>query len=322
MYIFIYGKDNFRSQKFLSDNIDRFIKERDPQKLNTVILDCLNNNRVDFMGQILAQPFLAEKRMIVLKNLLISKNEELQMEIVKRLKENNLPENNIIIFWESIDTVKTKLGKELLDILKKGKFSSKFDELKGVDLASWIREEIKNRGGSVDNTAVEYLVKESKGDIWHLNSLINQLVSYCNDREINVSDVEIFLEERFDDNIFNLVDAIVGKREKEVYKMIQEQYRIGEDVQFMFAMILRQFRIIIELRDLFERQSKMNSDEIAKKLKLHPFVVKKTLPLTRHYNMEKLKCIYDDLLELDIQIKTSKGNNEMLLDLFVARVCV
>lgn len=322
MYIFIYGKDTFRSHKFLSDNIDRFVKEKDPQKLNTVIIDCLDNKKIDFMGQILAQPFLAEKRMIVLKNLLVCKNEELQKVILNKIKEKSLPEQNIIIFSESVDSFKTKFGKELFDILNKGQFSAKFDELKVGHLNKWIKDEIEKRGGKIEDKAVIYLAEESKGDTWRLNSLINQLISFCEESEIVVSDAQVFLDERADDNIFNLIDAIVGKREKQVYKMIQEQYRIGEDVQFIFAMILRQFRILLELRDLFERQNKMNSEELAKQLKLHPFVVKKTLPLVRHYNMETLKKIYQELLELDIQIKTSQGNKEMLLDLFVARVCV
>ncbi len=321
MHIFIYGKDTFRSHKYLSEMISRFIKERDPQELNTAVLDCLDG-KLDFMGQLLAAPFLAEKRMVVLKNLLVCKNDDLQTEVIKRIKEDSFPQTNVIIFWEATDNFKTKIGKELLTLLNKGKFCNNFDELKGVHLNKWIKDEIENRGGKIDNNAVLYLATETKGDTWHLNSLINQLVSYCDNKEINTSDVQLFLDEKADDNIFNLVDAIVGKRGKEAYKMIQEQYRIGEDVQFIFAMILRQFRIMLEIRDLFERQNLTNSSELAKKLSLHPFVVKKTLPLIRHYNMEKLKQIYEDLLGLDRQIKTGQGDQEVLLDMFVAKVCV
>ena len=322
MYIFIYGKDTFRSRKYLSDNIKRFIKERDPQKLNTVVLDCQDNERVDVMGQIMAQPFLAEKRMTVLKNLLVSKNEGLQNEIMKKIKENSLPEASVVIFWEGVDAFKTKMGKDLLALFKKGKFCVQFDELKGVHLNNWIKEEVEAGGGKIDNNAILYLATESKGDTWYLNSLINQLISYCEGKEITAGDAQLFLDERADDSIFNLVDAIVGKREKQVFKMIQEQYKIGEDVQFIFSMILRQFRIMLEIRDLFERQSDTNSNDLAKKLNLHPFVVKKTLPLIRHYNMEKLKEVYAGLLELDIQIKTSQGDEETLLDIFAAKVCV
>lgn len=322
MYIFIYGKDTFRSHKFLIDNINRFTKERDPQKLNTVILDCESNKKIDYIGQMLAQPFLAERRMIVLKNLLNCKNEELQNEILKKLRENELPEENVVIFYENTDLSKNKLGKELFTVLGKGKFCNKFDELKGSYLNKWIKDEVEDRGGKIDNQAVQYLASETKGESWQLNSLINQLIAHCDESEINTSDVELFLDEKADDNIFNLVEAIAGKREKQVYKMIQEQYRIGEDVQFIFAMMLRQFRILLELRDLTDREEKTTSDMMAKKLGLHPFVVKKSLPLIRHYNMEDLKKIYEGLLDLDIQIKTSKGNNETLLDLFVARVCI
>jgi len=38
--------------------------------------------------------------------------------------------------------------------------------------------------------------------------------------------------------------------------------------------------------------------------------------------MEKLKEVYAGLLELDIQIKTSQGDEETLLDIFAAKVCL
>ena len=136
-----------------------------------------------------------------------------------------------------------------------------------------------------------------------------------------VADIQLFLDEKADDNIFNLVDAIVGKQAKQAYQMIQEQYRIGEDAQFIFAMLIRQFRILLEMRDLFERDDAMQSGMLAEKLGLHPFVVKKSLPMVKRYTMDELQRIYGALLELDVKTKTGQGRPEVLLDVLVGRVC-
>lgn len=336
MIIFLYGKDTFRSRQQMKEMVAKFRADRDPQGLNTIVLDCAKGAK-NILEQIMATPFLSERRMVVLENFLSFKNPDLQEEILKKIKEKTMPETNVVLFWEETDTYKTKLAKSLLAVLSKEKYAQKFDELKGVQLGNWINNEIKNRGGNISSQAVQYLINHSGSDTWRLNSLINQLIAYSFDvkaedtnlspalpyegKEIEVGDVELFLDEKVDDNIFNLVDAIVAKQSKQVYKMIQEQYNKGEDVQFMFAMILRQFRILLELRDLFEKEDNTQSNILAKKLGLHPFVVKKSLPLVRRYNMEELKNVYKQLLDLDIQIKTGQGKQEMLLDVFVGRVC-
>jgi DNA polymerase-3 subunit delta len=87
-------------------------------------------------------------------------------------------------------------------------------------------------------------------------------------------------------------------------------------------MILRQFRILLELRDLFERDDAMRSDDLAKRLGLHPFVVKKTLPFIKRFTLTQLKTAYEQLLDFDIKTKTGQGDQSVLLDVLVGRLMV
>lgn len=322
MIIFLYGTDTFRSRRQLKKMIEKFKQDRDPQGLNVVSLDMEKAEPGEVLQQVLASPFLAERRMVVIENLLVSKQQDLMKDLLERIEEKSLPESNVIVFWEATDKFRSKKAKEFFARLQKEKYSQPFDELKGVGLSAWIDQEVKERGGKISRHASDYLIQHTGGDVWQLNSLIDQLVSYKEEEEIQTTDVECFLDEKADDNIFNLVDAIVGKQEKRVYQMIQQQYKNGETAQYVFAMILRQFRILLQLRDLFEREDNLPSNLIAKKLGLHPFVVKKSLPLIRKYSMSDLKKIYQQLLDLDIKTKTGQGDQKVLLDLFVGRVCI
>ncbi|MFH1946713.1 MAG: DNA polymerase III subunit delta [Candidatus Magasanikbacteria bacterium] len=358
---------------------EKFKQDRDPQGLNVVSLDCSTKEDGAIMEQVLATPFLAEKRMVVLENLLTATGKgDLQMEILKRIsfgkssglkEEKGLDENNVYVFWEGAPSAsaqgklkpKTKAGKELLARLLKEKYAQEFEEIKGVKLSAWISAEVNDRGGKISRPAVDSLVQNVGGDMWLLNSLLDQLINYSESRvgrvvrnlsedengaktedllmtksggkkdlsssvsakattdslEITLEDINLFVEEKIDDNIFNLVDYAVSGQTKQVYKMIREQYRIGKDPHYVFAMILRQFRILIEIRDLYEREDNMPSDLMAKKLGLHPFVVKKSLPFIKKYNLEDLKKIYLKLLDLDIKFKTNAGDPALLIDVFV-----
>ncbi len=333
MLIFLCGADTFRSRQHLKKMIAEFKAKRDPQGLNVAVLDCSREEMPAILEQITASPFLAEKKMIVLENLLSSKHKELQSEILSRIKEKKLPESNILVFWEEIDEFKSKEAQTLSEILKKEKYSQIFAPLKGAKLSAWLAAEIKERGGKISNSALGYLIQNS-ADSWQLNSLINQLIAYKIPplppftkgraegdllEEIEIADINLFLSEKIDDNIFNLADALVAKRPKQVYQMIQEQYRLGKDPGYLFIMILRQFRILLQLRDLFEREDNANSDSLAKKLGLPPFVVKKSLALVKKYTSKELKNIYQQLLEIDIKTKTGLAGQSLLLDVFVGK---
>ena len=225
MLLFLYGPDTYRSRAHLKKMVSKFKIDRDPQGLNVVKIDAEKEKIPgNIMEQILATPFLAERRMVVVESLLVSKHKELMDELSKRVAENSLPESNVIVFWEGTDKFKTKAAKAFFEILRNEKFAQSFEQQKGVKLGGWISSEVKERGGAIIGPAVQFLANNVGSDMWRLSSLVDQLVAYKGDSEIDVSAVQLFLNEKVDDSIFNLVDAIVGKQERKVFKMIQEQY--------------------------------------------------------------------------------------------------
>jgi DNA polymerase-3 subunit delta len=323
MVIFLYGKDTFRSRTQLKKMIEKFRADRDPAGYNVVQIDAgLEKDAGKIMSQILAAPFLAERRFVAIESLLSSKHTELQKTLLERIQAKNLPESNVIVFWEGTDAFKTKDSKALFDCLEKEKYVQVFDELVGAKAVGYISTEIQEGGGKATPQAVQYIAAHAGSDSWYLHSLIDQLIAYKLDQgEIEVSDVQIFLDEKVDDNIFNLVDGILSGQSKKVFTMIQEQYRIGQDVQYIFAMLVRQCRILLELRDLYEH-AELNSDQLAKKLSLHPFVVKKSLPMVKQHSLASLQSLYRYLLEFDIETKTGYGSPETLFDVLVGKFCL
>jgi len=56
---------------------------------------------------------------------------------------------------------------------------------------------------------------------------------------------------------------------------------------------------------------------MATRLKLHPFVVKKTTRQAMNFSMEQLETVYRRLLEIDVAIKTGEMNDVLALDMLV-----
>lgn len=303
--------------------IDKFKADRDPQGLNVVCLDA-EITKENIVEHLLATPFLAEKRMVVLERLLSSKQIQAQEEILLRMKEGRIPKETILLCWEDAGVGKTNVVKELFGLLKKEPYAQEFPLLTGLALERWIAEEIAARGVTADKEAVSFLAKNSRGNLWQVSTLVDQAASYRagspQPSATTRADVALFLEEKVDDNIFNLVDAIVAGQSKAAFSMMAEQYRQGKDAGYVFAMVLRQFRIFLDMRDAMDRDGALTSDALAKALGIHPFVVKKSLPLLRRYTAADLRRMYEALLQIDINTKTGRGDQSLLLDIFVGRL--
>ncbi|PIT88568.1 MAG: DNA polymerase III subunit delta [Candidatus Magasanikbacteria bacterium CG10_big_fil_rev_8_21_14_0_10_36_32] len=323
MIIYIFGEDTFLSRQFLKEQVMKFKKTRDPQGFNTIFLNGLKENEDKIIGEIVAFPFLSERRMIVIENLLSSNDKDLLNRIIDLIKNNKIPESNVVMFWQGESFGKTNEIKELAKLLQNKKHVYNFYEFKYFlpsELRSWIIKEVKARGGIIEHSAASYLGENINQDMWLLNSLIDQLIAFKNDNEIKLSDVRLFLDEKVVDNIFQAVESIVSGDKKTAFKLLNEQRRLGQSDTYLFGMILRQFRILLQLRDLWEREDQTTSDSMAKLLGLHPFVVKKSLPLVKRYSMIQLKNYYTELFEVDIKTKTGLAAQDILIDCFVGKI--
>lgn len=325
MILYIYGADTFRSRQYLKDQVERFKKLRDPSGYNVIFIDGKKAEVDKIFSEIKASPFLGEKRMVVIENLLSNNDKELLGEFKNLLKGKEL--SNVVIIWQGEALSKVKEAKELHALLAKLKFAKEFELLKGAQLKAWIQAEVKERGGKINLLALDLLLTDAGKDMWLLNSLIDELIAYCGGKEITEKDVRLFVEQGFDDNVFALTDAIVNGNRSVAFKLLEHQRNLGEEDGKIFGLLVWQFRILLEIGDMLERSivgaeglSPLQSDEIAKQIGLHPFVVKKNMAVVRRTPLAKLQELYKELLDIDIKTKTGAAPQSLLIDMFVGKI--
>jgi DNA polymerase III subunit delta len=320
MLIFLYGKDTFRSRQRLKQMKKKFQADRDPQGLNTLEIDCTKTDPAEITNIMLSAPFLAEKRMVILQNFLTSKHKKLQENILQRIEEKTLPEDTIYIFFESTDTFRNKLNKSIFSRLSTEKFSQKFDLLSGSQLQAYIAEEIQKKNMDIEQKALIHFSQNAPVDMWKTSQIIEQVINTAQGDSIKLEDVEYFLPKKIDDNIFNLIDFIAQKKHKHVFSMIRKQTETN-DAHYVFAMILRQMKILLNLKDAETRGENIRNPLLAKKMKLHPYVIKKSIPLLQSYSLNQLKNIHLQLLEIDKAIKLGT-KADVLVDILVGKLAL
>jgi DNA polymerase-3 subunit delta len=251
--------------------------------------------------------------MIIIKNLFKCQNDKILEKILNILDQKF---ENILIFWEGgkISQKINNIEKKIFEKLKKEKYSSEFSLLTGIKLKNWVKKRIEDRGAKIENQALENLISAIGNDLWRMSNEINKLCVYKFGKVITKEDLDLLVVKKINENIFNLIDAIGNKNKKVALKLIDEQLEINNSAYYLLSMIIRQFRILLQIKDLFLRKENFSQ------LKLHPFVIQKASVQAKKYSFDALKNIYQQLLEMEIQLKTSQINPKVLFNLFISNL--
>jgi DNA polymerase-3 subunit delta len=156
--------------------------------------------------------------------------------------------------------------------------------------------------------------------MWYVSTLIKQLIAYKKGLAITVADVELFLVQRTTEDVFQIVETILRGDGKKSLSILEAQRDQGFDDHELVGLLIWNLRILLQVRDIEEREKKVSAEEIAKLIAAHPFVVKKSLQLVKNYSFAALQTLYERLLEDDIKLKTGFADQSLLLDLFVMKV--
>lgn len=348
MIIFLYGEDSFLSRRKLKELKDKFLAEIDPTGASLDIIDGEKASLASISDSAGAGTLLAKKRMVVIENLFSNKAQSVFGEILNYFEKRE--PDNIIVFWDFVVKIKKTRNKEqavkvdssgsekplpayskkLFNFLAKQKYSQQFNILSNTGAATWAKKEVEARGGKIDYQAVQTLTSLVGSDLWQINNEIDKLINYKLGQQpaltdnsgqaaiIEKEDVEKMVHGGFDENIFALTDAISNKNNSLAVKLLEEQIEAGLADAYLMTMIVRQFRILLQIRQALDLGH--SSRKIISSLKLHPFIVQKGINQVRRFNLQALKNIFCRLAEIDSQIKTGQADAKTMLNLLFARI--
>ena len=315
-----YGQDTYSSSQKLKFWKNEFIKKYGENSLEQIEGKELNSQ--EFSTNIESMPFLSEKRMIIIKNFLNQGKEENQKLVAKNL--NSSSDSNVIIFYEETTPDKrTTLYKTLSKIAK----IELFPELSSLEINNWIIKRAKEQNINIDFRNANYLSQNCGPNLWILASELEKLKLYAGEQTVNKEMIDEICTASLTASIFKLTDSIAQKDSKSSLKTFKILAESGEDPIKTFFMIVRHFRILIQIHEMVSKGE--NSGTITKRLKQHPFVVQKVSSQSKNFQQEKIEEIYKELLKIDKGVKTGviksyKGDNrefELAIEKLIINCC-
>lgn len=300
MIIFLHGEDTYRSRRKLFEIMEEH-KKKHRSGLNLRYIDAKNIDFEDLRNEMLGVSMFKEKKLVVLLN--VFSNNKLKEELVSRGDVFTGSDNLLLLYEDQAVSEKDKL----YGFLEKHAKIQEFEALKGKKLKDWALNEFKNKGGKIDNEALELLVEFTQGDLWSISNEIIKLVNYA-PSGVKKDDVLLLVKPNFETNIFETVDAIATKDKKRAVDLLKAHIEKGDSAIFLLAMIASQIRNIISVKGE------------GKRINMNPFVIRKSMQQAVNFSMDDLKNIYRRIVELDSEIKGGKIDQNIALDILISEI--
>ncbi len=251
-------------------------------------------------------PFLSDRRVIRLDDTgLFDRQTELLPDYMKQL-----PDYLTIVFCEE------KVNKQgrLYKAVQKYGLCAEFAFQTEADLQKWILQKLGSRGLRIRKPDMDLLLSRTGTDMTRIGLEVDKLVHYCADSgEVTREAIELLTPDRIENRIFDMVSAVMERRRADALSLYGDLLALRERPTTILFRIVSQYRTLLVIRDL--DSDGMSAKQIADAAGLHPYAVKKNLPLARKYSREALRRAMEFCADLEDDVKNGRLAEGMAAEL-------
>jgi DNA polymerase-3 subunit delta len=324
---FLYGPESYLIEEEVQRLLDQTLAPKE-RGLNLHTFDGEEQSGQEIAQAAQTLPMFSKYRFVLVNE--ADRMEEENVEALLRYILDPSPTTCLVMVgqtagsWKRHQAAVEKVGKAV-----------EYGRLKGRGLASWIKKRMEEKGKTISEEAVDYLM-EVVGDHLqdHENALEKISLSVKEKRSIALSDIEGIVSEVKISTVFDLTEAIgqqnlekaLGILEKALeskaipFRKDEETSKKMEDpIPLLLSMMARQYRLIWRVKELLTHHQ--GSGEVAKVLRMSPWNVKKLMDQGRKFSVSFLREAILRCHQTDMAVKRGRGPKNLLMEKLVIDLC-
>ena len=305
MLYFLYGADTYRLQQKVKEIENQYLKVNQGI-LNLEKFDAKGVNFIDFWEALSQRSMFIQKKLFFVEN--VFSNEKFATDFAKKTKDIAQSSDIVVI----LERKEIKGQNSLFKALLKQAQTQEFKKISGVQLRNWIKAELARCGAVIDESALNNLILFAGDDLWRMSNELKKIAVYS--KRIREEDIKLLVKPKIETEIFQTIDALAGRDKVRALRFLQKHLEKGDSPFYVFSMFIYQFRNLMAVKSAEGNPNKLN------RLKLHPFVLRKTIGQASRFSLAELKKIYQNIFNLDLSMKTGKILPEDGLRMLVAEI--
>lgn len=271
------------------------------------------------LNDAMAAPFFGERRLVFLnKPVFLSGSTPRGVlkqdgEALREYLKHPQPTTTLVLLapYEKLDG-----RKGVVKELKKMAVSVSAAPLNEAQARHFVEERLQEDGYQLDRGAIDELVRRTNADYGKMMAAVPVIeLAVYHEKVVTVEAVAGLVPQSLDENIFDLVQAVLNQQQVEAVRLYQELLRSQQSPLQINAILVSQFRLLLQIKILSGRG--LSQGTMAGQLKVHPYRVKLGLQTVRRFNMEELSHAYLGLIRCERALKTTQQDPELLFQLFL-----
>ena len=288
-----------------------------------------------------AVPFLADKRLVVIQDLLGSfeatdgRRRPATSAARARRGDSGRTEGSNLGEWQGLaGYIGGEMAPTTLLVFQEAKLSNSNPLLRslrevcqvqehptpiGEGLSRWIRNRANDKGAQITPGAIRILSQFIGNNLWTMDNELEKLSLYAGDKPIEEAHVNLLVSEARESSIFVAVDALLDGRSGNCLRLMHHLMVDGAEFPYMVTMISRQLRLVTLAKDLLE--GSYPPKEISSRLRItHDFALRRTLDQARRFPWPVLEQLYTVLMKSDLAVKRGQVPQEVAMELMVGEM--
>lgn len=200
-----------------------------------------------------------------------------------------------------------------------------FDKIDKAELTSFARKRFRAAGVDIGPSALNLLIeatgyfnRESDYRLFHFANDIQKVIAHCDGNVVRQEDIEEAVCGDLETFVFDMLDGISSGQKDKAFRILYNMLHGGSDPFSVIGAIVSQFEMMLSVKQM--REDGMDLKSIHKRLGGSEYRIKKMIPYTNRFSVDKLKRILSSIYEVDRQIKTGLLDSQLALELFIAGV--
>ncbi len=279
-------------------------------------------------------PFLGEQRLVIVEDWLealardIARGQGHAGQVAREIADYlpTLPETTHLVFVEQVEVKGNHpVVQRLRQLVAEGKAEIRLFALptnareRREYVTRWLRDRARALDIELAPEAISRLVEVAGHDLRLLHQELEKLRAYAGAGGfVTAEGVERLVPYTREANIFHLITAIGEGNTRRAVVLLQQILAAGQHPLQVLALLARQFRIYIGLKDLAAQGH--HPEEMARTLRIPPWTVRRDLRIAQRMSWSFLEKVMERMLETDVAIKQGEIDATLGIQLLIVRL--